>query len=116
MAGRVVVVVGDVEGPFIGGVRRWGASGVRRGSSRPLMALGVAARRRRDSLLRCDGSAEQGTQGWGDEHVEEPRVLCLSPSRLERRGKRGRGTVGGKRFCKSTRGLEGDLLWIEKCG
>ncbi|KAG2608100.1 hypothetical protein PVAP13_4NG286338 [Panicum virgatum] len=31
-----------------------------------------------------------------------------------RRGKSWRGTVGGKRFCKSTSGLEGDLLWIEK--
>ena len=30
-----------------------------------------------------------------------------------RQGKSGRGTVGGKRFCKSTSGLEGDLLWIE---
>jgi len=78
VAGRVVVVVGDVEGPFIGGVRWWGASGVRRGSSRPLMALGVAAATRR--LGRA------GRTGVGRQALEGPRVLCLSLSGLERRG------------------------------
>ena len=50
------------------------------------MALGASwSGAARDSRRRCDGSAEQGTQG-GTSTWRGPRALCLSPSGLERRG------------------------------